>query len=69
MPPGNNNKVEYIDYINILSYILDFNKVDDINLTKLQSININDIQENNWVSFSDPSTINQHENRKYILKK
>ena len=68
MPPGNNNKVEYIDYINILSYILDFNKVDDINLTKLQSININDIQENNWVSFSDPSTINQPEDRESLFK-
>ena len=41
---------------------------DDINLTKLQSININDIQENNWVSFSDPSTINQPEDRKSLFK-
>ena len=68
MPPGNSNKVEYTDYINIFSYILDFNKVNDIKLSKLQSINISDIQENNWVSFSDPSTINQPENRKSLFK-
>ena len=68
MPPGNNRKVEYSDYINIFSYILNFNKIDDIKLSELQSINASGGEENKWVSFSDPSTINQPEDRKSLFK-
>ena len=59
MPPGNNHKISNSDYLEILSYILNKNNIKNINLTNI--VDISDEEE--WVSFSDPSTIDRPEDR------
>ena len=65
MPPGNNHKITDNEYMDIFSYILSRNNVENINLKNIATIN-ND--EENWVSFSDPSTIDRPEDRKSLFK-
>ena len=65
MPPGNNHKITDNEYIDIFSYILARNNVENINLKNIATIN-ND--EEDWVSFSDPSTIDRPEDRKSLFK-
>jgi Glucose dehydrogenase len=65
MPPGNNHKITDNEYMDIFSYILDRNNVENINLKNIATIN-ND--EDDWVSFSDPSTIDRPEDRKSLFK-
>ena len=64
MPPGNNHKISNSDYLEILSYILDKNNIKNINLTNI--VDISDEEE--WVSFSDPSTIDRPEDRKSLFE-
>ena len=64
MPPGKNHKISDSDYLEILSYILDRNNIRDINLNNI--IDIKDEEE--WVSFSDPSTIDRPEDRQSLFE-
>ena len=65
MPPGNNHKITDNEYMDIFSYILARNNVENINLKNIAAIN-ND--ETDWVSFSDPSTIDRPEDRKSLFE-
>jgi alcohol dehydrogenase (cytochrome c) len=55
MPPGKIGIIEKKDYLNITNYILNFSDIKE-----------DDIQD--WVSFNDPSTIDQPDERQSIFK-
>ncbi len=64
MPPGDKRKISNYEYVEILSYILKKNYVENINLTEIAGIN----NDEEWVSFSDPSTIDRPEDRKSLFE-
>ena len=55
MPPGKIGIIEKKDYLNITNYILNFSDIKE-----------DDIQD--WVSFNDPSTIDQPDERQSVFK-
>ena len=55
MPPGKIGNIEKKDYSNITNYILNFS-------------NIKEEDNQDWVSFNDPSTIDQPEERQSLFK-
>ena len=64
MPPGDNHKISEYEYFEILAYILNKNDIENVNLTEIVNIS----KDENWVSFSDPSTIDRPEDRKSFFE-
>ena len=67
MPPGNRDKIDDSDYKNIFEYILRFNKIKNPEISNIEPLNANKDTNEKWVSFSDPSTIDQPEDRKSLF--